>query len=89
MTAAPQPEQVRRLVQQVFHELGVPAAPLDELAETLLIEDRRYLARSYRAGELWAMWLIDLGVVQFYNADGRMLRTLNLFHGLEPQRAAA
>ncbi|MCR4412959.1 MAG: hypothetical protein NUV77_11120 [Thermoguttaceae bacterium] len=89
MTAAPQPEHVRRLVQRVFQELGVPAAPLDELAETLLIEDRRYLARSYRAGELWAMWLIDLGVVQFYDADGRMLRTLNLFHELEPQRAAA
>ncbi len=89
MTAAPQPEHVRRLVARVFHELGVGATRPFEVNETLLVQDRRYLARSYRAGGLLAMWLIDLGIVQFYDAEGQMLRTLNLFHELQPQRAAA
>lgn len=89
MTATPQPDQIRKLVLQVFGELGVNAAQLLEMNETIFVKNRRYLARSYRAGGLMAMWLIDLGVLQFYAADGQMLRTINLFHEMEPQRAAA
>ena len=33
--------------------------------------------------------VIDCGVVQFYNADGEMLHTVNLFNDLQPQRVAA
>ncbi len=89
MTATPQPDQIRRLVLRVFGELGLSAAELSEMNETLFVNNRRYLARSYRAGGLMAMWLIDLGVLQFYAADGQMLRTINLFHEMEPQRVAA
>ena len=35
------------------------------------------------------MWLIDVGVLQFYDVDGEMLQTVNLFTELQPQRAAA
>ena len=47
------------------------------------------MARCYRAAELFAMWLIDVGVLQFYDAEGEMLHTVNLFTELQPQRAAA
>ena len=47
------------------------------------------MARCYRVAEMFAMWLIDVGVLQFYDADGEMLHTVNLFTELQPQRAAA
>ena len=48
MRLSPPPEVVRELVAQAFDDFGV-AAP-DSLKETILIDDGRYVARSYRAG---------------------------------------
>jgi len=89
MTIGPQPEQVRCLVARLFAEFGVPAASLRDLHETLLINDGRYMARSYRAGRLMAMWLLQAGIVQFYDAQGTTLRTVNLLKKLRPQPVAA
>jgi hypothetical protein len=89
MTVAPHPERVRQLVARVFREFGVPAGNLFDLNETLLIKSGRYVARSYRAQGLMAMWLLRAGVVQFYDADGAMLRTVNLLKKLRPQPVAA
>ena len=36
-----------------------------------------------------AMWLIDVGLVHFYDADGYMLRTINLFEEARPLKMAA
>ena len=36
-----------------------------------------------------AMWLVAAGIVQFYDARGRMLATIELFESLRPQRMAA
>ena len=30
-----------------------------------------------------AMWLTDIGVIQFYDGDGNMLQTINLLKELE------
>jgi hypothetical protein len=88
MTMAPQPETIRRLVAHTFAEFGASNQNL-ELNETLLISNHRYVARSYRAEGLMAMWIIDIGLVQFYDADGTMLRTINLFKEATSQRLAA
>jgi hypothetical protein len=89
MTAAPQPDQVRQLVVQIFAEFGVAVRSFLELHETLLLEDRRFVARSYRSRGLMAMWLLNAGIIQFYDAEGTMLRTVNLFKELRPHTAAA
>jgi hypothetical protein len=89
MTVGPHPPQIRRLVVRTFRDLGVAAQDLFQLDETLLVQDDRCVARSYRAGGLLAMWLIPAGLLQFYDGDGQMLRTLNLLHELQPQRKAA
>lgn len=89
MTVAPQPEQVRQLVARVFEEFGVPVRNILSLNETLLIKGGRYVARTYRAEGLMAMWLLRAGVVQFYDAQGVMLRTVNLLKGLRPEPVAA
>ncbi len=89
MTVAPQPDQIRDLVARTFEELGAAVRNLQELNETLLVEGRRFVARSYRTKGLLAMWLLNAGIIQFYDADGKMLRTINLFKKLRPQSVAA
>jgi len=89
MRTAPQPYEVRALVARTFAELNARIHPPSDLDETILIHDGKYSARSYRADGLMAMWLVEVGIVQFYDADGNMLRTVNLFQEWEPQRMAA
>ncbi len=89
MKVDPHPYEVRELVVKNFGDLGVVVeSPLD-LDETILLDDGQYVARSYRIAGLLAMWLIDVGIVQFYDSQGNMLRTVNLFTEVEPQRMAA
>jgi len=80
---------VRGLVSRHFIKLGVDAVDVDDLQENIRIDRGRCVARCYRVAEMFAMWLIDVGVLQFYDADGEMLHTVNLFTELQPQRAAA
>jgi hypothetical protein len=89
MTVTPLPDQVQALVLQAFEELGVkPNAPSD-VNETILIQDGHYFARTYRLARLMAMWFVDNGFIQFYDADGNMLRTINLGQETSSRRMAA
>jgi hypothetical protein len=89
MRTDPLPYEVRELVIRTLEYFDVFLEnPLD-LDETILIDDGRYSARTYEADGHMAMWLLDIGIVQFYDPDGNMLRTVNLFEELEPQRMAA
>lgn len=87
MTAIPHHEDVRQLVVRMFSELGLSEAEIRDLRETLMIEGRRRVARSYRAGGLLAMWLLHADLVQFYDADGRMVGTIRLFR--QPRHRSA
>jgi hypothetical protein len=87
MRVQPEPHEVRTLVVQSFRDIEL-GTPLD-LEENILIDEGRYFGRSYRAGDLMAMWMIEVGLVQFYNADGNMLKTINLFEEAEPLKMAA
>ncbi len=89
MTISPDPDHVRTIVFRTFLELDVPEESLEDLDERLLLDDGRYVARSYRTDDYLAMWMVDCGLVQFYDAAGNMLRTVNLFEEIEPQRMAA
>ena len=89
MRISPQPDEVREVVLQTFEDLGVSPFALSGLKENILIDAGRYVARSYRLENYMAMWLIDVGIVQFYDAEGNMLCTINLLLDLEPDRMAA
>jgi hypothetical protein len=89
MRTEPEPHEVRRLVVWTFRELGTPPHRLFDLEEEIVMRKGRYAARSYRTDDLMAMWLVEVGLLQFYDADGRMLRTINLFARVEPLAAAA
>jgi hypothetical protein len=89
MTISPDPSQIRTIVFRTFLELDVDEERLQDLDERIMLDDGRYVARSYRVDDFLAMWMIDVGLVQFYDGEGNMLRTVNLFEEIEPQRMAA
>ncbi len=75
------------------HAAAVEAEDIDpalaEIDESILIDEGRYVARSYRTPGYMAMWLVAAGILQFYDEEGRMLATIDLFASLRPQRMAA
>ena len=83
MIIKPQPHYVRKLVAQTFAELGVTVHSVSDLEETILGDESDHNARSYRLGGYLAMWLVEVSILQFYDAEGRTLRTINLLE--EPQ----
>ena len=89
MRTDPLPHEVRELVLRMFQDFGVCIFSAMEIDESILVDDGRYTARSYRADDYMAMWLIEIGIVQFYDSDGAMLLTVNLSEELEPVRMAA
>ncbi len=89
MRICPEATEVRSIVRQVFVHLGVQEDVLEDLSETILVDEGRPCARSYRIESYMAMWLIDIGIVQFYDEDGNMLHRTNLLAEANPRRMAA
>jgi hypothetical protein len=89
MRMDPLPIQVREMVLRTFEDFDVFADSPWDLDETILIDDGRYSARTYKLAGHMAMWLLEIGIVQFYDDVGNMLRTVNLWEELSPQRLAA
>jgi hypothetical protein len=88
MTTTLEPYEIRKLVVQIFHEFGERLTNLADLDETVLLDEGRSVARSYALGTLMAMWLVDVGILQFYDAQGNMLRTVNLSDDWQRRMAA-
>lgn len=89
MRVNPKPYEVRRLVIQTFEAVGAAVPSLFDLEETVIIDGGKCAARSYRVDGYMAMWLVEVGIIQFYDAQGNMLTTVNLFKELEPLKMAA
>lgn len=87
MTASPCPHEVWEIVAQTFAEFGAARSQL--IKETALVDGGRYLARAYRLQGFLAMWFVEEGVLQFSDAQHRILRTINLWEEMVPQRMAA
>jgi hypothetical protein len=78
MDARHAPQEIRQVVLDAFAHLGVDAAQLEDMRETVIVRDGTYYGRSYRAGEFFAMWMISVKLLQFYGPEGEMLGTVNL-----------
>jgi hypothetical protein len=89
MFAEPQQTDVLTAVVGMFERFGASSQSLFDLEETIKFDRGKCLARSYRVDGLMAMWLVDIGIVQFYDADGNMLATINLLEEAVPRRMAA
>ena len=89
MHGEPRPSEIRRLVLQLFRQWGTAPSQLFEMRENVRIDRHRVVARTYRVDRLMAMWLSEVGILQFYDAEGHMLATLHLRTGGSSGRAAA
>jgi hypothetical protein len=76
-------------VADVVAEFGAEVHSLLDLNESILIDAGRYVARSYRIDGFLAMWMIAPGIVQFYDEQGNLLRTLSLHQRPAVARRAA
>jgi len=83
------PTAVRQIVLDVFQQYQPEAADGGRLEEHIRIQEGRLAARCYRDQQLFAMWLVDVGLLQFYDQQGNMLRTINLLTRTESSRIAA
>ena len=89
MRIAPRPSEVLSVVVGMFERFGATPQCLFELEETILIDRGKHTARTYRVDGLMAMWLLEIGIVQFYDDDGNMLATVNVLEEAVPQEMAA
>jgi hypothetical protein len=89
MRIEPQPTEVRRIVLRMFRDFGASPQSLFEIEESTRIDRGRCVARSYHIDDLMAMWLVEVGILQFYDAEGDMLATVNLLRKHLPERLAA
>lgn len=89
MRVEPRANQVRQLVLGVLRSLGEATSSLFEVEETVIVHDGQCLGRKYRTARLTAVWLLNAGLVRFYDRRGKVLRTVNLFEELAPLRMAA
>ncbi len=89
MTVAPDSNLVRQIVLRSFAEFTGESPDDISLAEMILINEGKYRGRTYRSNGLMAMWLLDVGIVQIYDSQGNMLRTINLFEEQDLLRRAA
>lgn len=90
MLVSPNTSEVRWIVDETFRRhFCLTENELAELTETPMIEGGRCIARSYRVSTFLAMWLVDVGILQFYDESGHMLRRANLFSEVQPRAAAA
>jgi hypothetical protein len=88
MSVVMQSDAVRRLVIKTFVDLGTEHSALWDLEETVSIDEGRVVARSYLLDRLFAMWLIEVGIIQFYDCEGNMLRTVSLYDPIDARMAA-
>jgi hypothetical protein len=86
MRMDPQPYEVRELVLRTFEELDGHICSSFDLDETILLDGGRYAARTYKVEGYMAMWLIGVGIVQFYDDEGNMLTTVNVLEESDSQR---
>ncbi len=89
MTTRFHADYVRRIALRIFDEFGDVDEPAADLDETIILDDGKYVGRTYRAGKLFATWLINVGILQFYDADGDMQKTIDLMGEVRPLRRAA
>jgi hypothetical protein len=84
-----EPNDVRSALVAMFERFGASPQALFDSEETIQIDRGKYVARSDRVEGLMAMWLLGVGIVQIYDADGNMLATINPLEEAVPQQMVA
>lgn len=89
MTTRVEPDDVRAVVTRIFRQHGARVRRPSDVVESALFDNNRCVAWSYRSAGLMAMWFVEVGILQFYDAEGNMLQTISLVEPTQSQRLAA
>ena len=81
--------EVRRVVIEAFRDFGAGGTKPLDLRETDHFHKGRCVRRTYRAAGLMAAWVFEVGIVQVYDANGHIVRRINMLEELVPNRVAA
>jgi len=76
MDNAPEPTPLYQTIAAGLSELGMPDLPCR--SNTFLIRDGHRVGQRFLFEGLQAIWLIAENVVQFYDENGRMLRSVEV-----------
>ena len=87
MTVEPRRREMQQIVARTFLDLGVQPRAIFELKETALVDGGTCMARCFRVEDLKAVWCVDDEIVNFFDAQGHLLRTVNLTENVVPQVA--
>jgi hypothetical protein len=87
--SSPHPALARKLVLETMARLGASPAEVADMSETLLVQEGQFYGRTYRAGDLLAMWLAGTTFAQFYSADGQLVEAVDLAEVRQVHRQAA
>ncbi len=79
-------QEVEQFVARVFIELG--AKKDFDISDTLFIDGDRCLAIAYRTENLSAVWCFEDETIEFYDRNGKLLRTLSLPNDISPPSIA-
>jgi hypothetical protein len=74
-----QPDFSSQFIASIFAKLGVN----HPWAETILLRDRHYVGRKFRAGGYQVVWWIEKNVVEVFDQDGQIVETIGLEQNLE------
>jgi hypothetical protein len=74
-----QPNQFSQLIASIFAKLGIS----EPWAETILLVDRRYVGRKFRAGGIQIIWWIEKNLVEVVDEDLQVVESLGLEQKLE------
>ena len=69
-------DEVKQLVARTFADLG--AKDVFNLRDTLFLENGRCLAVAYRVDGFSAVWCCTERIIEFRNAEGKVVWTLTL-----------
>ena len=69
-----QTDQFSQLITSVFSELGVNSP----FIETILLRDRFYVGRKFRAGGFQVIWWVEKNLVEVFDEDGQVVKTIGL-----------
>ena len=83
------PARMRQLVLHGFQQQSTREITRSEIDERVRVEDGQAIAYTYRTHDLFAMWMIPIGLVQFYDNEGNMLQTIDLTAPVTARRRAA
>ncbi len=72
------PTEMRQLVLDGFQRHQQRKLVQGDLEQRVRVEAGKVVAYCYRAENLFAMWMVQIGLVQFYDGQGNLLQLLDL-----------